>query len=201
MRSGASTARRCGPGSCSQRADRDLQHVVRVPARPPGRARTRIGSRSSLGCAAVGLLVAAVTRPCGARVRPRRSQAPARGRDRRCAVLVVPLYARGGGGSWVPCWWPTWSSGRPWALWWSRAPGRELPLAVRATGIALTYGLATALVGGTAPLVGSVLAQRGLAARHPGVPGRSRAAGGWRIRRALRGRLRGAGGAGVTRFG
>jgi MHS family proline/betaine transporter-like MFS transporter len=36
-----------------------------------------------------------------------------------------------------------------------------LPTAVRATGIALSYGLATSLVGGTAPLVGSVLSRRG----------------------------------------
>ena len=33
---------------------------------------------------------------------------------------------------------------------------------VRATGIAVTYGLATAIIGGTAPLVGSLLAQRGV---------------------------------------
>jgi hypothetical protein len=33
---------------------------------------------------------------------------------------------------------------------------------VRATGIAVTYGLATAIIGGTAPLVGSLLVQRGV---------------------------------------
>ncbi len=35
----------------------------------------------------------------------------------------------------------------------------RFPVAVRATGIALTFGLATALVGGTAPLIGSLLAR------------------------------------------
>ena len=34
----------------------------------------------------------------------------------------------------------------------------RFPVTVRATGIALTFGLATALIGGTAPLVGSLLA-------------------------------------------
>ena len=33
---------------------------------------------------------------------------------------------------------------------------------MRATGIGVTYGLATAVIGGTAPLVGSLLAQRGV---------------------------------------
>ncbi|HEU5454597.1 MAG TPA: hypothetical protein VFU85_02815, partial [Nocardioides sp.] len=39
----------------------------------------------------------------------------------------------------------------------------QLPVGVRATGVALTYGLATATLGGTAPLVGSLLAQAGAA--------------------------------------
>lgn len=37
----------------------------------------------------------------------------------------------------------------------------QFPVAARATGIALSFGLATAIVGGTAPLVGSVLASAG----------------------------------------
>jgi MFS transporter, MHS family, proline/betaine transporter len=38
----------------------------------------------------------------------------------------------------------------------------RFPAHIRASGIGLTLGLATALVGGTAPLVGSALAQAGL---------------------------------------
>ncbi len=41
------------------------------------------------------------------------------------------------------------------------------PTAVRATGLGLTVGLSTALVGGTSPLVAAVLARRGLAAAAP----------------------------------
>jgi MFS transporter, MHS family, proline/betaine transporter len=37
----------------------------------------------------------------------------------------------------------------------------QFPAAARATGIALSFGLATALIGGTAPLIGSVLARAG----------------------------------------
>lgn len=37
----------------------------------------------------------------------------------------------------------------------------QFPVAARATGIALSFGLATAVIGGTAPLVGSVLARAG----------------------------------------
>ncbi|MFC5266067.1 MFS transporter [Kribbella qitaiheensis] len=37
----------------------------------------------------------------------------------------------------------------------------RFPVTVRASGIALTYGLATALIGGTAPVVASLLAQHG----------------------------------------
>jgi cyanate permease len=43
----------------------------------------------------------------------------------------------------------------------------SFPMDVRATGIGLTYGLATALIGGTAPLVTSVLQQRGISAAVP----------------------------------
>lgn len=38
----------------------------------------------------------------------------------------------------------------------------RFPVSLRASGIALTYGLATALIGGSAPFVGSVLAREGL---------------------------------------
>jgi MFS transporter, MHS family, proline/betaine transporter len=42
------------------------------------------------------------------------------------------------------------------------------PVEVRATGLGLTFGLATAVVGGTAPLVAALLVGRGLAAATPG---------------------------------
>ena len=43
----------------------------------------------------------------------------------------------------------------------------SFPMDLRATGIGLTYGLATALIGGTAPPVTSVLQQRGISAAVP----------------------------------
>ena len=43
----------------------------------------------------------------------------------------------------------------------------RFPVEVRATGIAVTYGLATAIVRGTAPLVGSLLAAGWLVGRDP----------------------------------
>lgn len=43
----------------------------------------------------------------------------------------------------------------------------RFPVTVRASGIALTYGLATALIGGTAPLIASLLTQHGFSLGMP----------------------------------
>jgi hypothetical protein len=44
----------------------------------------------------------------------------------------------------------------------------SFPVEVRTTGFAATYGVATAVIGGTAPLVGSVLTAAGAAGAIPG---------------------------------
>jgi MFS transporter, MHS family, proline/betaine transporter len=124
----------------------------------------------ALGAAAVGLLAAAVSAPLFGRLSDRVGRlwllAAA---TATLAIVVVPLYLVATDGS-VPA-----------LVLVDVVVGVALgglvvgaylaeafPAEIRATGVALTYGLATAVLGGTAPLVGTLLARTGSSV---GVPG------------------------------
>ena len=118
---------------------------------------------SALGCAVVGLLVAAVSAPLWGILSDRVGRrAPLLVGTGGLCLLVGPMYAAARHGEWLLLLAADVVTGvLLGALVVTPHLGERFPLPVRASGIALTYGLATALVGGTAPLVGSALAQRG----------------------------------------
>lgn len=125
------------------------QHVHRLPV--------------ALACAAGGLLVTAAAAPLLGSLSDTVGRRPLllTGTSTLC-LLVTPLYLLANQGSWATLLAADVLAG---AILGALVIGAHLaecfPVTVRATGIALTFGLATALVGGTAPLVGSVLAASG----------------------------------------
>ena len=123
----------------------------------------------ALGCAAAGLVACAVVAPLLGRLSDGIGRRPllVAGNSFLC-VLVVPMYAMAGRDRL------------------GRGPAADLvvgavlgtlvisahlserfPVEIRATGIAVTYGMATAIIGGTAPLVGSLFARAGWSAGIP----------------------------------
>jgi MHS family proline/betaine transporter-like MFS transporter len=126
-----------------------VQHAHRLPV--------------ALGCAAVGLVAAAVAAPLLGAVSDRLGRRPvmAAGTLALCA-LVVPAYFLATEGTSVLLLVADVLIGVALGAMVISAHLAEcFPVTVRATGVALTFGLATALVGGTAPLVGSLFTANG----------------------------------------
>jgi MHS family proline/betaine transporter-like MFS transporter len=123
----------------------------------------------ALGCAASGLVSAAVAAPLlglrSDRVGRRPVLVVATG---SLCVLALPLYAMAMQPSWVALLVADVTIGLVLGgLVVSAYLAEGFPVEARATGVGLTYGLATAIVGGTAALVGSVLASAGWSAGIP----------------------------------
>jgi MHS family proline/betaine transporter-like MFS transporter len=122
------------------------------------------GLSVALTCAVTGLVAAGVAAPLLGRLSDRIGRRPVLlAATSVLCVLPVPAYALATGGS------------APALLVADVAIGVTLgglvvtayvaerfPVRVRASGVGMTLGVGTALVGGTAPLIGSVLAQAGL---------------------------------------
>lgn len=110
-----------------------------------------------------GLVTVAVSAPLFGRLSDRIGRRPLlTGGNAVLVLLVLPLYITAAAGSGVALLGANVAVGAAVGMLVINVHLSErLPGHARATGIALTYGLATAVVGGTAPLVGSVLAERG----------------------------------------
>ena len=118
----------------------------------------------ALACAAAGLLAAAAAAPVLGSLSDRVGRRPimAAATSTLC-ILVVPLFFLATQGTWITLLVADLLVGVALGGMVISAHLAEcFPVTVRATGIGLTFGLATALVGGTAPLVGSILDARGL---------------------------------------
>jgi len=124
----------------------------------------------ALGCAAAGLAATAVAAPLLGAVSDRVGRRPMlRAGTGILSVLVVPLYYLATDGSWITLLVADVLVGvNLGALVVSAHLAESFPITLRSTGIALSFGLASALVGGTAPLVGSLLAASGVSAGIPG---------------------------------
>jgi MFS transporter, MHS family, proline/betaine transporter len=118
----------------------------------------------ALACALVGLIVAAMVAPVVGALSDRvgRRSVLAVAVFTLC-VLPVPLYAVVAGGSTIGLLVSDTTIGSALAALVLPAYLSEcFPTPVRATGLGLTFGLASALIGGTAPLVAATLDHRGL---------------------------------------
>jgi MFS transporter, MHS family, proline/betaine transporter len=117
----------------------------------------------ALGCAAAGLLSAGLTAPLTGLVSDRVGRRPLLiAATSTLCVLTVPLYAVTLQRSWLGLLLADVTMGLVLGgLVVSAHLAERFPVDARATGIGLTYGLATAVVGGTAALVGSALARAG----------------------------------------
>jgi MFS transporter, MHS family, proline/betaine transporter len=117
----------------------------------------------ALACSGCGLATVAVTAPLFGRLSDRvgRRQLLVGGTG-VLFLLVLPLFVAAGGGSTLALLGANVVIGAAVGMLVVSAHLSEsFPTDMRATGIALTYGVATAVLGGTAPLLGSVLAHRG----------------------------------------
>ncbi len=118
---------------------------------------------TALGCAAVGLLAAAAAAPALGALSDRvgRRRVLVAGTATLC-LLPLPLFAAATNGSTALLLLADVVLGAALGtLVVGAYLAERLPVSLRATGIALSAGLATALIGGTAPLVGSVLHRAG----------------------------------------
>lgn len=117
----------------------------------------------ALACAAAGLLAVAAFAPALGALSDRVGRRPllAAGTASLC-VLIVPAYLAATEGPWpfllvadvvVAC--------SLSCLVVTTHVAEQFPAGARATGVAMTFGLATAVVGGTAPLIGSLLSASG----------------------------------------
>jgi MHS family proline/betaine transporter-like MFS transporter len=123
----------------------------------------------ALATAVCGLLATAVAAPALGRLSDRVGRRPVLlfGTSALC-LLAVPLYLEAVQGSRVALLLANLVVGALLgALVVSAHIAERFPVGVRASGVALTYGVSSALLGGTAPLLGSVLAERGLAIGAP----------------------------------
>lgn len=123
----------------------------------------------ALACSGCGLATVALSAPFFGRLSDRIGRRPLLvGGTGILFLLVLPLFITAGRGSGVALLGANVVVGAAVGmLVLSAHLSESFPGDVRATGIALTYGVATALLGGTAPLLGSVLAERGLAVGIP----------------------------------
>jgi MFS transporter, MHS family, proline/betaine transporter len=120
----------------------------------------------ALACAGAGLVSATVAAPLFGRASDRVGRRPfLMGGNAVLCVVAFPMYAIATQGSTVTLLVADMVVGIALgALVVGAHVAEQFPVAARATGIALTFGLATALIGGTAPLLGSVLARAGVPA-------------------------------------
>jgi MFS transporter, MHS family, proline/betaine transporter len=123
----------------------------------------------ALTCAVTGLIAAGVAAPLLGRLSDRigRRRVLLAATSGLC-LLAIPAYALATGGSLPALLVADVAIGVTLAgLVVTAYVAERFPVRVRASGVGMTLGLGTALFGGTAPLVGSVLAQAGL---RPAIP-------------------------------
>ena len=116
----------------------------------------------ALGCSLAGLLAAAVTAPLCGRLSDRIGRRPVlMGATGTLVVVLVPLYLWILGGSTVALLvGAVVVGGVIGAFVLPAFLAEQFPGPVRATGLGLAYGLGSAVIGGTAPLLATILTQR-----------------------------------------